>query len=199
MAKRLFFVIGFLILALPCSADKKSAEHKALRAEQKAKLEDFQQQMRVENEHFRESVKGMKPEDKMAAMKAHYEGQFDERKAMREKMYKENKDFLMQRLSKNKKMTDEQKSELIKSFEAQYDENVSLRDKQHREFVEFFTKTAGNSNMSVEEKKAALEAYRGEQAKEDQAHQQEQKSERKELREKIKEGVAAADANQSSK
>lgn len=199
MAKPLVLIIVFLVFASPCFADKQGAERKEFRAQQKAKLDDFKQQMQVENHHFRESIKGMNPDDKTAAMKVHYEERFDDRRAMREKMYLENKDFLMQRLSKNKKLTDAQKSELIKSFEAQYDENVSLRDKQHREFVEFFTKTAGNPDMSIEERKAAIEAHREEQAKENQAHHEEQKSERKELREKIKEGAVAADSNQNSK
>ena len=96
MAKRLFFVVVLLILALPCFAGENGSERKVFRAQQKAKLIDFQQQMKVENQHFRESTKGMSPDDKIAARKAHYEGRFDDRKAMRQKMYKENKDFLMQ-------------------------------------------------------------------------------------------------------
>ncbi|MBI2440273.1 MAG: hypothetical protein HYV35_02765 [Lentisphaerae bacterium] len=143
-------------------------------------------QQKLENAAFRESLKGMTPAERKAALAAHRQAQFEENKDFRQQQHEENLAFLKARLAKNSKLTDAQKEELINFFEEQYQESVDFRAAQHQENVAFFESIANDASLTMAQKKEAIRDHFKTQRAENKAFLQEQKSENQAERAKFK-------------
>jgi len=158
---------------------------KTQRTQQKKECQNQIQQQKQENKDFRQSTKDLKGTEKTDAIVQHRETQYQENKAFIQQQHNENMAFLTEKLAKNTKLTDAQKTELSTFFESQYQENVSFRDKQHGENIGYFESVANDSTLTFAQKKAKLKEYFTQQKSETKDHIQQQKSERKAERENI--------------
>ncbi|MBU4200054.1 MAG: hypothetical protein KKG09_05300 [Verrucomicrobia bacterium] len=159
---------------------------KGHRAQQTQERKAHFQQQKSENKEFRQGLKDIKGQDKTEAIVEHRETQYQENKGFIQTQHTENMAFLTERLANNKKLTDTQKSELTSFFESQYHENVSFRDTQHSANITYFTSVANDTSLTMDQKKAKLKAYFKSQKATTKDHIQQQQSERKAEREKIK-------------
>jgi len=80
------------------------------RHQQKQERVGHIQQQKQENAAFRQTLKGMTPEQRKAAVIDHRKMQGQENKAFNQKQHAENAAFLKNRLASNKKLTDTQKT-----------------------------------------------------------------------------------------
>lgn len=158
---------------------------KTQRIQQKKERQKQIQQQKLENKEFRQSTKDLQGKEKTDAIVQHRETQYQENKAFTQQQHDENMAFLKEKLAKNTKLTDAQKTELTTFFESQYQENVSFRDKQHNENIAYFQSVANDSTLTIDQQKAKLKEYFAQQKSETKEHIQQQKSERKAERDKI--------------
>jgi len=165
-----------------------------VRQQQKQERVGHIQDQKQENSAFRQSLEGMTPEQRKAAVAEHRKTQGQENKAFNQQQHAENMAFLKNRLANNTKLTDTQKDELINYFEQQYQQGVDLRTTQHQENVTFFQSIAGNSSLTQAQKKQAILDHFKEQKGENKDFVQDQKSENQAERTKIKSEVESSSA-----
>lgn len=89
-------------------------------------------------------------------------------------------------MANNKRLSDSQKSELVRYFENQNQENVSFRDARHAENIAKFESIANDPNLTQEQKKAAIKDFLAQQKAETKQHIKTQKSENKSEWQKIR-------------
>ncbi len=92
---------------------------------------------------------------------------------------RENIKVLKERLVHNKRLTEDQKNELVDFMKAQHAENVDFRDKQHEKKTLLFESIANDPHMSQAQKKEALKKQMAQIREEDKSHRTDQKSEKK--------------------
>ena len=182
--------IGVILLAglfiLPAVVHAEKGARGEFRQEQKTERKEYRQEQKSENKAFRETLKGKTGEERAEAIKSHHEVQQVEKKAFNAQQHQENMTALKNKLANNTKLSDAQKAELIEQFESQYQENVSFRDARYAENVAFFEQIANNADMTQEQKKAAIKAHFATQKAETKEHVQQQHTENKALRQKIR-------------
>lgn len=170
-----------LFVSVPAFAGWKEF-HQQQKAERKAHFE----QQKQENEQFREANRNTAKEEKVERAVEHRKQQHEENKEFFQKQHEENMAFLKERLADAKRLTDEEKNEIISFFEQQYAENVSFREERFNDLIAQFQKIAMDETMKVDEKKEAIKAMLSKWREATKAHWEQQKSERKEQIESLK-------------
>jgi len=131
-------------------------------------------------------------DEKQAAVLQHHEAQLAENKAFQQAMRDKQQAELKAKLAKNTKLTEAQKSEILAAREKQYDKNTAFGDQRRSENAAFFQNFAKDPNMTEEQKREAIRAHFQSQKPADQAFRQQQKSENKSEREKIRSEVPSS-------
>ena len=103
-----------------------------VRQQQKQERVGHVKEQKQENTAFRQTLKGMTPKERKAAVIEHRKTQGQENKVFNQQQHAENTAFLKKRLESNKKLTDTQKDELINFFEQQYQQGADFRSTQHQ-------------------------------------------------------------------
>ena len=146
-------IIILVLLTHPAFAERTD---KKFRHRQKNERKAFWSQQKSENRDFKRRLNNIPPEERASEIAKHRETQFNENRAFREKLHVENMALLKEKLAKNKKLTDAEKTDLINFTENQYRETLSFRDQQHAEDMAFFERIANDSVMTQEQKKQAI-------------------------------------------
>lgn len=179
-----FILIGFILSVGNVFAER--GDKKEFRQGHKQDRKAFWSTKRAENKEFRKEVKALPEGERASAVVQHREGQYTEAKEFREKMHGENMAFLQDKLAKNQKLTDAQKTDLIEFMEKQHQENISFRDQQHAESMAFFEQIANDSNLTQEQKKEAIQKHWQDQKTENKTYRKEQHSEYKDYKDLLK-------------
>ena len=67
--------------------------------------------------------------------------------------------FLKEKLARNKKLTEAQKSEILAFFDNQHKKNDAFLDSQHKENIDFFDKLNADIIMIAGQRKVAVKAF----------------------------------------
>jgi hypothetical protein len=145
------------------------------RGEFKQEVQAYRQQQSIENKSFQKGLKEISAEEKISAIQEHRQEQFLENRQFNEGIHEKRMGRLKERLAKSKKMSEEEKQELIGFTESQHDEDVEFRQKKHDENMDFLDTLSAYS--TPQEKREAIKAYRQQQKEESQAFHQSQRSE----------------------
>ena len=182
-------IAGSLVIAcltIPQIAWAKQDEVKSFHLGQKQERKEHKLQKKQENQQFRSTLKGLTPQEKTNAVLEHRETQYGENKAFHQKLHDENMAFLNQKLANNKRLTDEQKTELVNFTNNQFQESSSFRDQQHAENIAYLQQVANDPNMTQAQRKEALKQYFQKQKAENENFRTQQKTENKEFKQQLK-------------
>jgi uncharacterized protein YpuA (DUF1002 family) len=114
------------------------------------------------------------------------EARFNEHMAKWQQKHAEAVAKLKERLANNKRLTDEEKQEIVNFFEQQYKENREFRTAQHEETMQFLNSLGDQSDLTKEQVKEKIKAFVDQQKAENKEHREKQKEERKAERAKFK-------------
>ena len=173
MNTRIITVIVATALAIPLTVMAK--EPGARNEQNKAHRQDQKQ----ENQAFRETLKGLTPEQRQAAMMQHRNSQFAENVARHEQMHQEHMTKLRAKLAANSELTDVQKQEIITKAEQSYQEKVAKVQERHQTNMNFAQQVANDPNLTPEQKREKMQEHR----KANQEAMKEQRVENKQKRE----------------
>jgi hypothetical protein len=183
-------VAALLLLPLQASAEgRKHGKNNEFQQAVKSKVQAHREQQKAENKDFKKSMKDsdMARDQKVDTMKDHRETQYEENVALQEQIHKEKIDHLEDKLSKNEKLTDAQKQEIIDRRETQYQENTTFRAEQYDENMRAMDQILGNEELSVKERKIQMKEFRAGQREENKEYHQAKQEENKDFRKSFKE------------
>lgn len=174
-------VTALILLAFavtPAIAEEgKKREGRRRNPEMKQKVQEHRRQQQGENKEFRKGLKDMPKEERGAAVKQHREKQYSENREFREGIHAERRARFEEKLSNNKRLSQEEKQELLRFLDEQHQERGEFRDKQHEENMSFIDEISSYENR--EERRNAMKAFRQKQQEENKAFRESQRSERK--------------------
>jgi hypothetical protein len=184
VATSVLCVIGATAMAGDAPAGKadRGAKHAARIAERTEDREAKRDARIAERTEDREA----KRDARIADRKEERDARHDKRMTEWQKRHNAFIAKLKSRLAKIKKLTDEEKTDIVAFYEQQYQENVEHRSQQHEENMKFFDALIDETGATAEQIKAQIKAHFAKQKEENQEHRAEQQGERKAEREKIK-------------
>ncbi len=165
----------------------------------KDEIKSQQQEQKAENKTFRESLKGKTAEEKAAAIKTHHQEQFQENVEFRDKIQQDKITALQEKLSGIKKLSDEDKAEILKDAQENYSENKERWLQRQGENVAYVDSISNDANLTSKEKKAKMKEYFKQRKEENKQYREQQKAERKQQRQEMKEKIKSQIGNTETK
>lgn len=164
----------------------KGAKNTEQRKERKEEKKAFKDKQKTERKEFKQSLKEKSPEERKQAMQQFNQQQLAEKKAFYAERNAENMAMLKERLTKNPKLSDAQRTEILSHFQAQQNENVAYNETSQKKITEFMGKIGADQTMTPEQRKTAIQEFYSGLKKERQAFQQQQKQENQSFRKTVK-------------
>lgn len=140
--------------------------------QRKQERKQFIETQKSENQAFRESLKDLSKEEKMAAIKSHREAQVAERKEFAEKSYQDK----VKRIRMSDQLTDEQKAQKLARLAEKKEQMRSFQRTLKADRNAF--KNSLSRDIPQEERRAAMKSFREDQKVKKQAFRESLKSNR---------------------
>jgi hypothetical protein len=169
-------IISTILAVLLVTAGALAAEkpQNEFREQRKQQRQSHREQQHQENKAFRESLKDMDPEERLAAIKKHRAAQFEENQAFADSIYQQRRTNLEQRLAQSENLSESQKADIINEFEEMHQRTIAFSEQMHAENLEFLDNL---NNMDEATRKEAIQSHRKTQREKRKAFRERNKSE----------------------